>query len=115
MAGTFGLITIAWVFFRANSVAHAIGYLKNMFTLDNSINDIIILNNKLIWDWGYSIIILIVIFTTIEWLGRKQNFALESMFNIQSKTIKWGAYLLLFFCICTYTNIEEITFIYFQF
>jgi len=39
---TFSIVTFAWIFFRANSISHAIGYLKGMNSLELNTNNFII-------------------------------------------------------------------------
>ena len=104
MSYTFFLTLIAWVFFRADNVGHAISYLKHTFT------------SSLFSEFGVfpvSIMLLILFFTIIEWLGRSGEYAIEKV-DFINKPLRWSFYILLILLMYSYTG-EEQQFIYFQF
>jgi alginate O-acetyltransferase complex protein AlgI len=104
MAFTFGLTVLAWIFFRAENINHAIDYLNEIFS--NSIFTLPEIVPK-------TTLILILVFLIVEWLGRKGQFALEylSHKNIISQ---WMLYYIILFSILYFGGKEE-QFIYFQF
>lgn len=107
---TFGLTVIAWVFFRAESLSHAIQFLVDMFSLDLFTLPVYTVR-KLI----YPILILLGFFIAIEWLGRRNNFAIESILNKLPLFLRWSFYGFLIFLIGMYMQTDETPFIYFQF
>jgi D-alanyl-lipoteichoic acid acyltransferase DltB (MBOAT superfamily) len=106
MALTFSLTVFAWIFFRAESISHAFSYIDAM--LNESIFKIPEVRPKYI-------LILLVLFMVIEWLGRRNYFAIETLFAKNPQFIKWGFYILLGITILVFSNGEEQEFIYFQF
>ena len=102
---TFALTTLAWVFFRAETLEKALNY--------NSI----ILNPS---TWGFLevrpwyFLFLIAIFIILEWLGRNGNFALQYLVNTWKKPYRWLFYLSLVILTFWWSK-ESNEFIYFQF
>ena len=58
--------------------------------------------------------ILILIFTTIEWMGREGQYAIEKYSSKWSRWQKWGLYYLILLAIFIYSKNQQ-EFIYFQF
>ena len=108
MGLTFGLTVMAWIFFRAENIGHAMSYFGGIFSPS--------LLQMPSYD-GISFLIylipLLFFFLIIEWLGRKGKFALE-IFEIKFKAIRIGFYYLLGFLILYFAGSEQ-EFIYFQF
>jgi len=103
---TFGLTVIAWVFFRAENIDHAISYLTNLFSLSVfSIPEILPLD----------IIILLLVLLIIEWLGRGQLYALEGIQRIKSPLANISILFVLMVVILLFMSNTEQEFIYFQF
>jgi alginate O-acetyltransferase complex protein AlgI len=102
---TFGLTVFAWIFFRANSLTHALIYIKNIFT-----PKILALPEIR----PTHIIVLIVLFIMIEWAGRRNNFAIEKLFIGNSVLVRWSFYFVLVMAIFIFSTKEQ-EFIYFQF
>lgn len=105
MGITFGLTTIAWVFFRAESVKTAGLYLlgiidKTLFTIPEIRPTFLIL--------------LIGLFMGIEWMGRKQLYAIESLWLGHSRMLRWTFYYGIVIVIFLFGGKEQ-EFIYFQF
>jgi len=99
---TFALTCLAWVFFRAESVTHAVYYIANMA-------DVSLLSVP-----GHlRVLPFIFVLILIEWLQRDKQHPLE----IESLTrpLRWGIYYVLLFAILYYKPNEIIDFIYFQF
>jgi len=102
---TFSLTTFAWIFFRADRVEHAIGYIKRIFT-------------KSLFTIPQQIptfeIVFLLIFLVLEWLGRESNYGLEKIGLKQPVVFRWMLYYSLIFMIL-YMGGSEQKFIYFQF
>lgn len=102
---TFMLTCVAWVFFRADSIARAGVYIKRFFTKELF---------QLPEVFPIEIIYLIVFSLIIEWLGRTKEHPLQ--FNPQKGgiTIRWATYLCLLLIIMYFGALQQ-EFIYFQF
>jgi hypothetical protein len=61
-----------------------------------------------------TIIILTILFTIIEWLGREQNYAIEHLGLCWNKPFRWVAYLTIILAVFCFAGSEQ-QFIYFQF
>lgn len=105
MALTFGLTTFAWIFFRANTVEDAFSIIADIFTVSFFSKPEI---------HPKTTVILIVIFLLIEWLGRRNGYAIAKMFQGQPQLIRWTFYYLIVFAILYFSEGER-QFIYFQF
>jgi len=106
MGLTFGLTVIAWVFFRAESVTHAFTYLKGLFSTSLLTVPTIRPTNLLV---------LILFFIGIEWIGRRQHYAIEVLLLKQSRVIKWAFYMIIIAIIFVFSSDNQQEFIYFQF
>ncbi len=91
---TFLLTCFAWIFFRADSISHAIEYIKRICSdtlFKSPITDIWTINT------AYQIVYLVILmlfFIVVEWLHRDKEYGLQ--INIKSKTLRW---LLFYFII----------------
>ena len=103
---TFGLTVLAWVFFRAENVTQAFQYLKQIFS-------------RTLWSIPEirptSLVLLILFFVLIEWLGRQQKHALEKLMLGISRVWRWGVYMCIIVVILFFSNTAQQEFIYFQF
>jgi len=106
MLFTFGLTVLAWIFFRAENIAHAFKYIQDIFTMQLF---------KLPEIRPSFLLVLIVIFMLIEWIGRRQKHAIEALLLRQSKLIRWSFYMVLIVFIFVFSNEAQQEFIYFQF
>ena len=104
---TFLLITISWVFFRAENLSHAWVYLQGLVDFSIFQKPNLPKYDLLIW--------LILFLIIIEWLGRKQEHALEKLLFQQSKYVRWAFYSFIIFLMGMYMQTTETPFIYFQF
>ncbi len=105
MLTTFGLTVLAWVFFRAENILHALAYLSEIFSPS-------IINPPEVF--SALTVLLIVVFMVIEWIGRTEEYALEKL-GLQSKRpVRWIMYFSLFFIVLWFSGKEQ-QFIYFQF
>jgi len=105
MGITFGLTVFAWIFFRANSITHAITYIKDIFTASLF---------KIPEIRPSYLIILIVGFMIFEWFGRNQQYGIEKLFFNKPRIFRWGFYMLLIASVFIFSSRQQ-EFIYFQF
>ncbi|WP_439151224.1 MBOAT family O-acyltransferase [Winogradskyella sp.] len=106
---TFGLTVIAWIFFRADSVAHAISYLKGIFS--QSLFSIPEFENR---THAVEVLILIGFLLLIEWLGRENQYGIEKLGLKWNRSLRMGFYLVIVCLIFLFIGKEQ-EFIYFQF
>ncbi len=102
---TFGLTTLAWIFFRAENIGHAFEYIKEIFSASLFTKFEI---------FPIKIIFLILIFMAVEWIGRKQEYAIEKI----GLKWKWQYRYLMYYVIILFILVfgaKEQEFIYFQF
>ncbi len=106
---TFLITCLAWIFFRSESIAHAMDYYSHMLSLD-------IFSVPFTKDYLFLkvLMLLILVFTLIEWQGRKDEFAIQKMFGLKSRILRWTAYYAIVFAIILLAGKQE-EFIYFQF
>lgn len=107
---TFGLVLLGWVFFRAESLSHALNYLAGIFSRS-------ILTVPDYADMRYSLVVLLIVFAflIVEWLGRDRQYALEGIAEVSPQMFRWSTYSFLIFLLGMYCQTEETPFIYFQF
>ncbi|XMO86564.1 MBOAT family O-acyltransferase [Algibacter sp. AS12] len=104
MLFTFALVTIAWVFFRADSITQAINYIIRLFS--NLSFKIEYLSNE---NYSLEIMLLIGVFMVLEWFHRNS----EHPFLGRLKWIKIIAVVIMILSFGVYSDHQE--FIYFQF
>ncbi len=106
---TFGLTVIAWVFFRAENIGHAMSYLGGMFSKS-------LLSFPYYEGVVYAkyLLPLLILFMIVEWLGRRDQFALENLLIQLSPATRIIAYYMIVVLIFL-TAGDEQQFIYFQF
>lgn len=107
---TFSLACLAWIFFRAESVGHAVNYIKGIFSRSVLSVPSIIYDDKVIIT-----ILLLIFFIVIEWIGRRNNFAIEKFGEGNFRILRWTFYALIIFLIGMYMPSQSAEFIYFQF
>ncbi len=107
---TFWLTVLAWVFFRASNVKHALSYLNEIFS--KSLFTIPDFPGK-----RHSILILFFIFTfvVVEWIGRTSKYGIERIYMLNNNFIRYLFYFIIVFIIMAFGNFKENQFIYFQF
>ncbi|SFU61920.1 D-alanyl-lipoteichoic acid acyltransferase DltB, MBOAT superfamily [Pustulibacterium marinum] len=103
---TFLLTVFAWIFFRAENLQHAFSYVagiinKSLFTLPTVRPSYLFL--------------LLMFFIGVEWLGKKQQFAIQKLFAKKPKALRWSFYIFLIILVFLYSSQTEQEFIYFQF
>lgn len=105
MMSTFGLTIFAWIFFRSESINHAFNYIKKIFS-----TSVLSIPQLL----PPSLLALIFIFVVIEWIGRREQFAIASIGLKWPVAFRWGFYYAIIFAIIQFSGNEQ-AFIYFQF
>ena len=106
MVGTFFITTLGWIFFRADHVSQALHYISGIF--NQSLLTIPTVRPS-------NLMALILFFLVVEWLGRRQWYALETLFSNRSRGFRWGFYMVILVLIFVFNSPIEQAFIYFQF
>ncbi|NVK53910.1 MAG: MBOAT family protein [Flavobacteriaceae bacterium] len=104
---TFSLVTLAWILFRAQSIAEAWNYLNHLFS--SSILSKPEMNVRV-----YLFMTLSIIFIVMEWLGRREEFSIQRMAFNKPAVIRYGLYYGLVMAVFLFARKEQ-EFIYFQF
>ncbi|MBP9848355.1 MAG: MBOAT family protein [Flavobacterium sp.] len=112
IAFTFSLTVLAWIFFRAENLTQAFAFIDSIFSFSFFYEP-----NFATYFYKKSgiIILLIIFFIIIEWIGRKEQFAIAVIGKKWNVFIRWSFYSFIIFLIGAYMNTEETPFIYFQF
>lgn len=105
MGITFSLTVFAWIFFRAESLHHALQHIGSIFSA--SLFEIPTSTYP-------KISLMICFFLLLEWFGREKNYALEGFATLWVRPIRWVFYTGLLLLIFKYAGTEQ-QFIYFQF
>ncbi|NJN19488.1 MAG: MBOAT family protein [Oscillochloris sp.] len=106
---TFALTVFAWIFFRAESLSHALTYIAglfspSLFSVPNFPGD----------SAALTVIPLVIIFLLIEWWGREHSYAIERLGVNWGRVGRWSFYYALAILIINFTRGDQM-FIYFQF
>ena len=107
---TFLLTVLAWIFFRAENVTHAWEIFSKVFSTSLFKVPVFHLDSTI-----KPLLLLLVIFLVMEWLGREGKFALETMEIKYVKIIRWSVYLGVGLMIFYFGNFDKTEFIYFAF
>jgi D-alanyl-lipoteichoic acid acyltransferase DltB (MBOAT superfamily) len=103
---TFLITVFAWIFFRSESVHEAFQYINGIFSNSFFTKPQI---------YPEYLFILLILFISIEWIGRKNEYAIANFANALPRAIRWGFYILLIASMGIFMPTEQTTFIYFQF
>jgi len=106
MLFTFSLVSIGWVFFRSNNIYSAFSIISKIFS--SSVFDKSSISPSPI------LIFFIAFMVLIEWIGKNDDFVLETLPLKLNSFFRSLFYLSLIFCIIWFAG-EEKQFIYFQF
>lgn len=110
---TFFITLIAWVFFRADTIGHAIKYVSDLLAGLIDVNSFVAfqsyfsLFDKSLW-------LLFLGFILIEWIGRKKKYGLEFIEKFP-KPIKLLSLILVIMATLFFMSTGKQDFIYFQF
>ena len=102
---TFGLTVFSWIFFRANNIGHAISYISEIFS--SSLFTIPEVRPR-------NLILLIMVFVFIEWLGREGQYAIANLGLKWKSPLRYAMYYAIIVAIFWFGGKEQ-QFIYFQF
>jgi alginate O-acetyltransferase complex protein AlgI len=106
---TLGVVTIAWVIFRAKNIHEGFSYLSVIFSKSLfSIPDFPGMKQGLV------ISALALIFLSIEWIGRQQKYAIEDLGAAWGRPLRWAMYYSMVIAILIFAGKQQ-QFIYFQF
>jgi D-alanyl-lipoteichoic acid acyltransferase DltB (MBOAT superfamily) len=105
MLFTFGLITLAWVFFRAQDISQAFNFLSKIFS--HTILTIPEVRPR-------NLILAICAFVCVEWLQRGKSHALEINTLHVPQIVRWCLYAGLTLLVIAFNGTKQ-EFIYFQF
>ncbi|MEL6625645.1 MAG: MBOAT family O-acyltransferase [Bacteroidota bacterium] len=108
---TFLWVMFAWIFFRAESLHHALTFIRHIFT--PALFSVPVIPGQM-GALAMSLS-LIVLFILIEWRGRMWLYAIQHLGKNRPQLYRWGIYILLIFMIGMYMKSSETPFIYFQF
>lgn len=106
---TFGLTVFAWIFFRAETIEHALSYMSGIFS-----SSFFNMPKTLTSGQMNEIYIVLIIFIVIEWIGRDKEYG----FQFVSSKPKYFGYILTYILIISivlFMSLEVQEFIYFQF
>lgn len=108
MSVTFILTVLAWIFFRAESVSQAFSIIDRIFSTS-------IASIPYFPGMGSLVptLILLVFFITVEWIGRRSNFAIETIYS-ENRVMRYAFCYALVFIIFFFQG-SQAAFIYFQF
>ena len=101
---TFGLTVFTWIFFRAENIGHAISYISEIFS--SSLLTIPAIRPRYL-------ILLIMSFVFIEWLGREGQFAIQNLGLTSKRPIRHVMYYAIIIAIFWFGGKEQ-QFIYFS-
>ncbi len=102
---SFGLTTLAWIFFRAENMNHAFQYIKGI--CNRSIFSIPEIKPT-------NVLLLLIVFIGVEWLGRRNQYAIETLGFAWKRPVRLAFYFAIIISIFLFNRNEQ-TFIYFQF
>jgi len=106
---TLFIVMIAWIFFRAESIGHAINYISGIFSKSLlSVPDFPDMKR------AFLTIILVIAFFFIEWLGREQQYAISNLGIKWKKPLRYAMYYAIIIAIIWFGG-KQHQFIYFQF
>lgn len=103
---TFTLTGFAWIFFRAENMTHAFGYIKGIFTPE-------LFSRPMVFP--LFLFGLMTFFVFVEWMGRSGQYAIENIGLRWKRPVRWFFYIFILFLIGMFMQTEETPFIYFQF
>lgn len=101
------LVVLGWILFRSASVTQAIIIFRKIFSSS-------LFSHPALVSRAVPAIVMAVIFFLVEWLGRRDEYALQSLGLRWPPVIRWGLYYFLFLVVAYFMGRAN-TFIYFQF
>ncbi len=110
MLSTFGITVFAWIFFRAENLAHAGNYISEIFSKSLFEKSAIVKTGQFT-----TAALLITLFIIIEWNGRSNNYAIENLIKYKRRSVRWIIYAGIICLIAMFMPAHSTPFIYFQF
>ena len=110
MLATFLLTVVAWVFFRAENMTHAMSYLNEIFSLSFFQAPYFKDGTLALPTLGF-----LMLFLVIEWMGRENQYALENFAFKAKRPIRIISYYVIIISIIWGAGRTGGDFIYFQF
>jgi alginate O-acetyltransferase complex protein AlgI len=110
MGITFLLTAFAWIFFRSDSIEHAMNYISTIFS-----NSLIAIPDIFVMKKAFGLLFIIIGFFIIEWMGREQQYALQITSIIKKSYMRIICYYIVAAFIIWFGNFGNNQFIYFQF
>jgi alginate O-acetyltransferase complex protein AlgI len=107
---TFGLTVLAWIFFRAENITHALTYLSDICS-----STLFAVPTFAGRDKAVAVLTLIAFMMVIEWNGREGQYAIQDFGNKWKRVYRWSFYAFLVFLMGVFMPTNETPFIYFQF
>jgi len=107
---TYGIVVITWIFFRAESVGHAVNYIGEIFS-----RSLMTIPHFIEVERFQKVTVLIIGFIFIEWLGREEQYALSVTNKMRHSFTRYFLYYMVVLSILIYGNLKANQFIYFQF
>ena len=105
MLSLFTLVTLTFILFRSENIGHAILYISDIFSYSLFLIPEIP---------SIKLIFLVIIFIFFEWLGREGEYAIENIFILYERSVRWMIYTIFVVLILYYAGAEQ-PFLYFQF
>jgi len=105
MLSLFTLVTLTFILFRSENIGHAILYISDIFSYSLFLIPEIP---------SIKLIFLVIIFIFFEWLGRECEYAIENIFILYERSVRWMIYTIFVVLILYYAGAEQ-PFLYFQF
>ncbi|MFT6324808.1 MAG: D-alanyl-lipoteichoic acid acyltransferase DltB (MBOAT superfamily), partial [Halieaceae bacterium] len=112
---TFILTVFTWVFFRAENLNGAFSFIYRMMVGFLDVDNFKIVEDLIESKYGLIQLFILVFFVVIEWLGRENEYAIETTLSNRSSLLRWSFYSFIIFLIGMFMVTEETPFIYFQF
>lgn len=106
---TFGLTILAWIFFRAENIGHAVNYISEILS-----PSIFTIPRFAPLEEVLSLICLLTGFIIVEWIGREQHYAIANLGVKWKRPVKYAMYYAIIIAIFWFGGKEQ-QFIYFQF
>jgi len=103
---TFMLTVLAWIFFRSDTVGHALSYIAKIFS-----RSLLTVPQVL----PVKLLILIIVFVIVEWIGREEEFAIAVIKKVRFSSVRLGLYYLIIIGLLLFGKFNSNQFIYFQF
>jgi len=110
---TFFMAMIGWIFFRAETVMQGVHFIQKIF----SPSILTLPEPRFLYGEFHSttyIVLLLIFFFSLEWIGREKNYAIESILSNKPRVYRFGFYYCLIFLLIVFSS-EPQEFIYFQF